>query len=200
METTYDFKRADDTSALLNFKCGIKAMDDFIHDKENGLAKFVKLRLSNLWIVFQDNKAVAFFALSKDALTLNNDDRRNMECYEEKTKALVPEDDIEKFWNKDKYPAIEIDYLAVSEELRNNPNVHLGSLIIAAIAKKASQDRLSATLFITVEALDTPQYSTVNFYQKCGFDFSEVAQNKYNYDVMCGSQPTTKRMYKIVIP
>ena len=53
MEKKYNLKivRADDTSALNSFRCGVPSMDLFIHDRENGLAKFIKLRLSNLWIV-----------------------------------------------------------------------------------------------------------------------------------------------------
>ena len=53
MKPVLDIRRADDTSALFDFKCGVKSMDDFIHDPKDGLAKFIKLRLSNLWIVFE---------------------------------------------------------------------------------------------------------------------------------------------------
>ena len=42
MKPVLDIRRADDTSALFDFKCGVKSMDDFIHDKENGLAVFNK--------------------------------------------------------------------------------------------------------------------------------------------------------------
>ena len=76
MEKKYSFKivRAADTTALSDFRCGVQSMDAFIHDKVNGLAKFIQMGLSNLWIVFEGSKAVAFFALSKDALMLNGDD------------------------------------------------------------------------------------------------------------------------------
>ena len=40
MENEYEFKRVDDTSALLNFKCGIEPIDKFIEDKKNGLDKY----------------------------------------------------------------------------------------------------------------------------------------------------------------
>ena len=33
-----DIVRADDTSALIGFNCGVKSMDDFIHDYKNGLS------------------------------------------------------------------------------------------------------------------------------------------------------------------
>lgn len=49
-------------------------MDDFIQDPQRGLAKFIQLRLSNLWLVYEGEKVVAFFALSKDALILNSED------------------------------------------------------------------------------------------------------------------------------
>ena len=64
----------------------------------------------------------------------------------------------------------------------------------------AEADTFSATMFLTVEALDTKEYSAVPFYRKCNFEFSEVAQNKYNYEAMYGNQPTTRRMYKLIIP
>ena len=64
------FERAEDISALLNFKCGIKQMDDFIRNKHKGLQKHIELGLSHLWLVYEKEKVIAFFALSKDALTL----------------------------------------------------------------------------------------------------------------------------------
>ena len=202
MEKYYnlDIVRADDTSALSDFKCGVKSMDDFIHDRKNGLAKFIRLRLSNLWIVLEDEKAVAFFALSKDALILNNEDRRNIESKEKNAAALPATDDADKFWDKEKYPAFEIDYLAVCKEMRDNPDNHIGTFIIEEICRMADADVFSATLFLTVEALDTKEYSAVKFYQKCGFQFSDVAQNKYIFDSMFGNQPTTRRMYKLILP
>ena len=175
-------------------------MDDFIHDRKNGLAKFIRLRLSNLWIVLKDGKAIAFFALSKDALVLNNEDRRNIESKEKNAAALPATDDADKFWDKEKYPAFEIDYLAVCKEMRDSSDSHIGTFIIEEICRMAEADVFSATLFLTVEALDTKDYSAVKFYQKCGFQFSDVAQNKYNYDSMFGNQPTTRRMYKLILP
>lgn len=200
MKPVLDIRRADDTSALFDFKCGVKSMDDFIHDPKDGLAKFIKLRLSNLWIVFEGEKAVAFFALSKDALMLNSEDRRTIERDKEKAASLAAPEDAEKLWEKEKYPAIEIDYLAVCKEKREEPEDHLGTAIIQKIAQFAAADKLSATLFLTVEALDTKEYSAVKFYRNCDFEFSDVAQNKYNYDSIFGNQPTTRRMYKLILP
>lgn len=197
MENEYEFKRVDDTSTLFNFESGVEPIDKFIKNKERGLEKFIKLRLSNLWVVFERGEAVALFALSKDAIMLNNEDRRNIEQDKDKASALVPTGDEDKFWEKERFPAIEIDYLAVRKDKRN---AHLGTLIIDAISEKALEDELSATMFLTVEAYDTQDYSAVGFYKKCGFEFSDVARNKYNYSVAFGDRPTTRRMYKIIIP
>lgn len=165
-KSNFRFVRADDTSALSDFRCGVPSMDNFIHDRENGLAKFIKLRLSNLWVVFEDGKTVAFFALSKDALILNNEDRRNIEGKERNAAALPTPDDADKFWDKEKYPSIEIDYFAVCEERRQQANDHLGTYLINVIAQRAVRDEFSATMFLTVEALDTKEYSAVQFYRK----------------------------------
>lgn len=203
MEKKYNIRieRAADTSALSNFRCGVKSMDDFIHNKRNGLGKFIQLRLSNLWIVYEDETAVAFFALSKDALMLNSEDRRNMEHKEQNTNILPSNsDDADKFWEKEKYPAIEIDYFAVCKEKRENQNDHLGTYIIEEICRMVEADIFSATMFLTVEALDTKEYSAVDFYRKCDFEFSDIAQNKYYYESMHGNQPITRRMYKLIIP
>lgn len=202
MEKKYNIRieRAADTSALSSFRCGIKSMDDFILDKENGLDKFIQLRLSNLWIVRENETPVAFFALSKDALMLNSEDRRNIEHKEQNASILPSNGDADKFWDKEKYPAIEIDYLAVCKEKRDNPNDHMGTYIIEEICRMAEADIFSSTMFLTVEALDTKEYSAVDFYRNCDFEFSDVAQNKYNYESMFGNQPTTRRMYKLIIP
>lgn len=202
MEKKYNLKivRADDTSALNSFRCGVPSMDLFIHDRENGLAKFIKLRLSNLWIVYENDEVVAFFALSKDALMLNSEDRRTIERDKDKAATLASPEDKDMFWEKEKYPAVEIDYFAVCEERRKEEEDHLGTYLIELIGQRAAHDELSATLFLTVEALNTREYSAVKFYRKCDFEFSDVAQNRYNYEIMYGNQPITKRMYKLIIP
>lgn len=197
MGNEYEFKRVDDTSTLFDFESGVEPIDRFIKDKENGLEKFIKLRLSNLWVVIEGCEVVALFCLSKDAIMLNNEDRQAIEQDKDLSSTLVPPGDEDKFWEKERFPAIEIDYLAVRKDKRN---AHLGTLIIDAISEKAMNDELSATMFLTVEAYDTKKYSAVGFYKKCGFEFSNVGINKYNYSLAFGDKPTTRRMYKIIIP
>ena len=69
------------------------------------------------------------------------------------------------------------------------------------IVDYAAKDQLSATKFITVEALDTPEYSAVKFYKNyCDFEFSEVGRVKNQFKMCNGVMPTTHRMYRVVIP
>lgn len=200
MNKELSIRRADDTSALLNFKCGIKAMDDFVHDKEKGLAKYIEFRLSKLWLVYEGKEVVAFFALSKDALVLNSQDRHIISLDKNKS-SVLPSEDEEVFWNQEKYPAIEIDYLAVREDKRVEKDCHLGSALIEEIAQFAANDNLSSTLFLTVEALHTEKYSTIKFYKNhCGFAYSEKDLDKCEYNKRYGTTFTTRRMYKIIIP
>lgn len=193
----FTIKRADDTSALSHFFCGEKPIDDFIHNTKDGLAKHIELGLSKLFIVFEGQQVVAFFALSKDALILNSADR-HMISKDSKIASALPPDDESFFWDKDKFPAVEIDYFAVSEHKRYS---HIGSALIGHIIDEVAQDSLSATLFITVEAYDTRDYSAVGFYKKCGFKLSESGQVR-NQSMMIDTDliPTTTRMYIPVIP
>lgn len=192
-------KRADNTSALCDFKCGVKAMDDFIHDRENGLSKFISYGLSTLWIVYENDNVIAFFSLSKDILILNNDDIRSLSTNKEYSD-ILPSQEEDKFWEQEKYPAIEIDYLAVCEEKRFNSDYHIGSYIIEFIAQQALKDKFSATMFLTVEAFDSTAYSAVPFYRKCGFDFSERGRIMNQNKLFNGEMPTTQRMYRLLIP
>lgn len=189
-------RRADDASALYNFECGIKPMDDFIHDKENGLSKFIGYGLSTLWIVYENDDVIAFFSLSKDALVLNNEDIRSINNNKTLSNVL-PSQGEDKFWEQEKYPAIEIDYFAVSKGKRLS---HIGSSVIEFIAQQALRDEFLATMFLTVEAFNTLEYSTVTFYKKCGFEESERGRLMNQKKIFDGEVPTTLRMYRLLIP
>ena len=119
---------------------------------------------------------LALFALSKDAIVLNSEDIHNIENDNQDVSSFVSPDDEEKFWEKERFPAIEIDYLAVRKDKRN---ANIGTLIINAISERAATDELSATIFLTVEAYDTKEYSAVNFYKKCNFEFSDKSNPSF---------------------
>lgn len=134
---------------------------------------------------------MAIFALSKASLILNSFDNQVLE-----REGVKIDPDI--FDTKDSYPAVEIDYLAVSENWKCKG---LGEHIIAKIYEQCCKDRLSATMFITVEAIDTKDYSAVGFYKKCGFKESDYTVNKRLSNlIFTGSQSMTTRMYLHLSP
>lgn len=183
------FERVENASSLSSFYCGLKQMDDFIHDLKSGLNLYVELGLTNLWTVKIGEDVVAIFALSKSVLTLNSDDRRYLAGDGLKMDEVI-------FENKDNFPAIEIDYLAVSEKHRERK---IGSFILNEIAMKACSDQLSATMFLTVEALVIPGvYSAVEFYKKNSFKDSEHGVIRDLVKQRNGEVCTTKRMYRLL--
>ena len=185
------FERVENVASLSNFNCGYKPIDSFIHDKDNGLEKYVTSGLTALWVVKSGERPVAIFALSKASLILNSFDNQVL-----KRDGVKIDPDI--FDTKDSYPAVEIDYLAVSENWRHKG---LGEHIIAKIYEQCCKDRLSATMFITVEAIDTKEYSAVGFYKNCGFKESDYAINKrLSNFTFTGSQSITTRMYLHLSP
>ena len=194
------FERAEDVSALLNFKCGVKQMDDFIHSEhdykvEGGLLKHIEFGLSYLWLVYEEEHIIAFFTLSKDVLILSNEDKSMIE---KSPKAnTFPNANEKKFWERGKYAAIGMDYLAVAEEKQNHK---IGTAIIAKIEEYARNDKLSSTLFLTVEALNSKEQNSIEFYNKCGFRLSEVGKTRNENMERDGDLPLTVRMYKRILP
>lgn len=183
------FERVENASSLSSFYCGLKQMDDFIHDLKGGLNLYVELGLTNLWTVKIGEDVVAIFALSKSVLTLNSDDRRYLVGDGLKMDEAI-------FENKDNFPAIEIDYLAVSEKHRERK---IGSFVLNEIAMKACSDQLSATMFLTVEALVVSGvYSAVGFYKKNGFKDSEHGVIRNLVKQRNGEVSTTRRMYRLL--
>ena len=170
-------------------------MDDFIRNKHKGLQKHIELGLSHLWLVYEKEKVIAFFALSKDALTLNSEDKHMIEMRQKAD--FFPHFDEEHFWIQEKYAAIEIDYLVVAEEKQGK---RIGSTIIAKIEEYARNDKLSSTLFLTVEALNSKEQNSIEFYNKCGFRLSEIGKTRNENMERDGDLPLTIRMYKRILP
>lgn len=180
-------ERTDDASVLSDFYCGVESMDKFIHSREEGLQKYVDLGLTNLFVVKEQETIIALFSLSKNSIVLDNFDRKNVKNDgggQTMSHRIIEE--------RDSFPAIEIDYLAVAECKRETENKY-GSVIIDEIRNFALNDYGSATMFITVKALHTQKYSAVGFYRKCRFIISENDMNGY----FCpGDDATTVQMYK----
>lgn len=184
-------ERADSVSALSDFYCGVKPLDDFIHNLDNGLDFFIKKHLTNLWIVFNHDEPIAFFALSKSNLVINNLDKQTLLNH------YNWEIDEDIFLKKSSYPSVEIDYFAIKNTYRNKG---IGRLILSEITNKVLIDKLSATMFLTLEAYNTPSYSSVNFYKKCEFQISEHGMLQNQYKERYGERSLTIRMYKTLFP
>jgi GNAT superfamily N-acetyltransferase len=182
------FERANNVSVLSKFYCGVTAIDDFVHSSEKGLQKYLDHHLSNLWIVKDEEKLVAFFAISSDTITLNYQDRYFMKMGKT-IKPHIDADFINEFWEKDKYPSIGIDFFAVEQ---NSQHRGIGKFIINQIAQKVLSDNLAASLFLTVDAYHSKEYSAIGFYKKCDFVQSEVAHDRYP------DRAITTRMYKAI--
>lgn len=152
-----------DLHELDGFTCGIRLMDDFI---SRGFSNCVQSHLCTPYACYDEKETlVAFFALSFDALDLDSDDKDDLkEGYSQNTSSLPSGYDI--FWEKSRYPALEITYLAVSATMQHKG---IGYAVFDAIVDHARRQTVAGCQFITVNALHTKEYSAVDFYYKCGF-------------------------------
>ena len=168
----YVFENLKDISILRDFQCGISSMDAFIQD---GLDLSIQNHYCNAYIVMENRKGseiLALFALSFDSLDLDIEDKN--EVISGVSNAGIPQltDNYKDvFLNKSHYPALEIAYLAVAKNLRYKG---LGRIIIESIVQKAQEQELAGCQFLTVEALNTNEYSAVSFYNKCNFSACEL--------------------------
>lgn len=154
-------RQLKDAAELVGFTCGIMQMDRFVKD---GFRYCVESHLCTPYGCYDDaGKLVAFFALSFDALDLDSDDKEDLRNSSE-TPHLPCGYDV--FWEKSRYPALEITYLAVAEQFQRKG---IGYAIFDAIVTKARTQNLAGCQFITVNALHAKEYSAVGFYYKCGF-------------------------------
>lgn len=169
MKEGYYIKQQFDASVLSDFECGIAAMDNFIH---SDLDKDIQNHHCRLYTLHnREDKIVAMFALSFDALYLDDDSREDMHDYGIGKPQFVSQDAAEEFWSKPHFPAMEISYLAVSSELRGK---HIGSELVLAIIEKVQGQSLAGCQFITVDAYCYGGYSAIGFYERCGFTLAEI--------------------------
>lgn len=154
-------RKLQDVAELNGFSCGVAQMDRFVKD---GFQNCVDSHLCVPYGCYDDDgRVVAFFALSFDALDLDDDDKEDLRIAHE-TPSLPPGYDL--FWEKSRYPALEITYLAVEKSFQRKG---IGYAIFDAIVTKARTQTLAGCQFITVNALHTKEYSAVDFYYKCKF-------------------------------
>lgn len=174
---------------LKDFQCGIPQLDDFI---QNVFQLSIENHYCRAYSVIDkdspDKTVVALFALSFDSLDLDTDDKDEMMSGTSLTS--IPQissayEDV--FLNKPHYPALDIAYLAVKQDMQGKG---IGQLVIEAIHQRAQQQDFAGCQFLTVEALKMPGYSAVGFYEKCGFSPCEYPNPNKN----------TLRMYRTLYP
>lgn len=154
-------KTVDD---LQDFHCGVPTMDKFIHD---GLQKSIMHHFCQLYKVLMEGEIVALFALSFDSINLDEDDKEEISSgISAASTPNITFDYEDTFYSKRRYPALDIAYLAVREDMRNK---HIGSFLVSQIAKKATEQQFAGCQFLSVEAYKVEKYSAVEFYYKCGF-------------------------------
>lgn len=155
----------NDVEELKDFYCGAFKMDAFIH---GGLRESIDNDYCKAYAVRnEDNKLVAFFALSYDSLQLDADDVEDLQNGWSETSTPQPtEAYFDTFWAKVHYPALEIAYLAVSKEYQNK---HIGTQILEEIENMARKQQFAGCQFLTVGSYHSREYSAVSFYSKNHF-------------------------------
>ncbi len=158
-----------DFDCLKKFCSGIEAMDNFIH---TDFRLSVENHYCTAYSVKYNDELIALFALSFDSLDLDSDDKDELQSGISSTGTPdVSWSYQETFYAKQRYPALDIAYLAVQKEWRDK---HIGKFLISQIADKAREQSFAGCQFLTVEAYVTKEYSAVGFYDRCGFAPSEI--------------------------
>ena len=166
----FSFRREPSAKVLKDFHCGIKEMDYFIHFN---LDQFLSDHKNQLFIVRDEgNTIVGMFVLSEGYFFDTNNTFIDAPAYGKPFAVLDQQTKTTKIAKR--YSTIEIEYLAVAQEFRNQ---NIGTEIILAITDLANSQH---TPFITVDAYVTLQYSAVPFYEKCGFTHLENQDRSYD--------------------
>lgn len=159
-------------------------MDRFI---QNDFHLSVENNFCKAYVAKLKGDVVAIFALSFDSIVLDDDDKEDLQSgLVTDTPGISPDYD-EIFCSKTKYPALDIAYLAVSDNWRGQG---IGTILIDEIAQKTRSQSFAGCLFLVVDAFVTHGYSAVGFYSKLGF--SQCESMKAGKD--------TIRMYKTLYP
>lgn len=134
-EFELSIERAFDTEALSLFNSGVREIDLLIHKRSGGLLSFIEEVPCEFYVAKVEDEPVALFVLSDRMVTVNDE----------------------------KYPSLEIDFIAVKQEWRNKG---IGAHILQLAEQNAKDAEFS---FLTTAAYFAKKYSAVGFYEKCGF-------------------------------
>ena len=153
-----------DYSELEGFHSGIPDIDRFI---STGLKDCIDSHLCIPYSCYDsDGNLIAFFALSFDSLDLDSDDKYDLRNgYSFASIPNIPQN-YDVFWEKSRYPSLEITYFAVRKDLQRQG---IGTSILKAITQMARKQTVAGCQFLTVNALHLHNYSAVGFYRSFGF-------------------------------
>lgn len=170
------FQKQESHYILQDFYCGVLKMDSFIKD---GLEYILKDPRYNFYVVKDDNEAiVAMFVYSEGKVIRGKDEY--IEIIDDGCPHAVFNDGC--IIDAVCYETLEIDYLAVQEEYRNQG---IGSTIISQLAQLAKGQ---GRHFLTVDAFHEEGYSAIPFYEKNHF----IAVEDYK------KEQDTQRMFLFV--
>lgn len=133
-EEIIEFERIEDISILSNFYCGIEKMDSFIHNLSKGLQSYIDSNpSSNTYIAKLHGEIVALFSILSSYVILDEDDKEDM------FSRVTPKPEVafvdQSFLKSNRFDALEIAYLAVREDKRQQG---IGETIVAQIIKRAN--------------------------------------------------------------
>ena len=169
-----------DASILSDFYSGIDEMDDFIHTR---FSAFLRAYNCRFYVLRNEQGIViAMFVTSSGQLVLDEDCKDDLRL---KFPEIEQRPELHDYWEAGVFPSIEIHYLAVRKEFRDQ---HIGTDIISIIESFKDDIYYNHPLFLSVDAYCTNEYSAVSFYESCRFWASEFKGQHFD----------TLRMYRTI--
>ena len=168
--TNLHLKLEHDASILSDFYSGIEAMDVFIRTRLSAFLRACNCR----FYVLRDEQGiiVAMFVVSGGQLFLDEDCKEDLRM---KFPDIEDWPELKDYWEAGVFPSIEIDYLAVRKEFRDQ---HVGTDIITLIESFKDDTYYHQPSFLSVNAYCTQEYSAIGFYRKCNFWASELMNQR----------------------
>jgi len=141
-------------TTLDTFDCSDKDLNDFLLKDAK---KYILSMLATTYLIRDDNNIIAYFCLSNDRIT--RDENLGKAQWNKLNRTVANEK------RRKSYPAVKIGRLAVSTEYANSG---FGKLIIRIVKEMyAHLKQQAGCRFITVDAYQ----NALEFYKKNGFDF-----------------------------
>ena len=161
MQLNLHLRLEQDASILSDFYSGIEKMDTFIHTR---LSAFLRAYNCRFYVLRNEQDLiVAMFVVSGGQLSLDEDCKDDLRM---KFPDIDEWPELKDYWEAGVFPSIEIDYLAVRKEYRNQ---HIGEDILTLIESFKDDLYYHHPTFLSVNAYCTKEYSAVGFYSKCNF-------------------------------